>query len=209
MMTTNNPAATRRKMVFFSLANTPEKAVNCVRISIVLSALFFIISCGGEPAEVKTYTKDGFTMTIPGGWRATEDSYQIWGTRFLSFDAVDDAIVNVEIYTAENVQDLKEENNFDLQKLVTQYNRFSDSFLVAATEKSEPVFREISRLGLNGIEQSGSAAFVDIDASYVKEFYLVTQKSGEAFFVAIEMSPDEHKLMNQDIDLFLSRLMEN
>lgn len=195
--------------MLFSLANTTEKAVNRVHKFIVFSALFIVASCGGEPAEVKTYTKDGLTMTIPGGWRATEDSYQTWGTRFLSFGAVDDAIVNVEIYTAENVQDLKEENNFDLQKLVTQYNRFSDSFLVAATEKSEPVFREISRLGLNGIEQSGIAKFVDIDASYVKEFYLVTQKSGEAFFVAIEMSPDEHKLMNQDIDLFLSRLMEN
>ncbi|ABC29759.1 hypothetical protein HCH_02990 [Hahella chejuensis KCTC 2396] len=196
-------------MVFFSLADTPEKAVNRVRIFIVLSTLFLMVSCGGEPLEVKTYTKDGLTMTIPGSWRATEDSYQTWGTRFLSFDAVDDAIVNVEIYTAENVRDLKKEDNFGLQKLVKQYNRLSDSFLVAASEKSEPVFREISRLGLNGIEQSGTAKFLDIDASYVKEFYLVNKENGEAFFIAVEASPDEHKLMNQEIDLFLSKLIEN
>lgn len=89
-------------------------------INVVLLAGFFIIACGGAPAEPVVYTHQnaGFKITVPGGWKKMSEDPEMYEFRMGNFKLIEVGGFDLE-FTPEELADITVEDIADIVKEAT------------------------------------------------------------------------------------------
>ncbi len=110
-----------------------------VHIPYLVISLLLLVGCGERSAKTdnpRSYNKAGIAFEYPGNWEVTEDE-QLAGLRYLFVETPGDAIVIIQIYSADDALEIRD---------------FAQNFARSAQE--ETPFGNVSASVFSSVEKS-------------------------------------------------------
>lgn len=136
----------------------------------ILVLLIFISACSEKQADMKNqlkYEKDGLSFSYPANWEVTED-IENENVRFIFVESPGDAIIKIEVYPTEQSFELKEFVKLDVEALIKE---IPSILALDSDNKIEEIKTSIKGVEFNGYKHEFNISVVNIDVSYVSEFY--------------------------------------